>query len=419
VLERAGYTLAEIREVLASGDYPEAMVALKRELDRLESLGAVAERVLARYGYDGTDADVVIEVVQDAFDATTMTRGDLIRFIERGIEEGATHEVSAPAGSDAVTVQTIHAAKGLEYPIVVLANMNRHRFPPSGGGGPVITFDDPIGLRQRDLYAEAHGHPHVYDNWRADVLQKCLPTEYDEERRLLYVAMTRAQDHLVFTAGAQPNTFLEALPVDATELAPDVREGGARETVQTTFAPTVSPPAGPIGIRASDLVDDEPIGTSGDGRGPEFGTRVHRFADAYAQDFDVAPADDGEPDWANVMAFLDALPGELMTEYPVVLPLRVDGQRVAVSGDVDLVHVVGDDRVEVVDFKTDLDRSTAVEYAKQVSVYYHVVDAAFPEREVDVRHLFTYHGAEPEAVDPLSIAELERLVGEHPRIRSV
>jgi superfamily I DNA/RNA helicase len=43
----------------------------------------------------------------------------------------------------------------------------------------------------RSETAEDHGHPNVYDNWRTDVLRSCLPNEYDEERRLLYVAMTR------------------------------------------------------------------------------------------------------------------------------------------------------------------------------------------------------------------------------------
>jgi len=44
--------------------------------------------------------------------------------------------------------------------------MNSHRFPPSGGNSNAITFDDPIGLRQRKLYADDHGYPHIHDNWR-------------------------------------------------------------------------------------------------------------------------------------------------------------------------------------------------------------------------------------------------------------
>jgi len=82
-----------------------------------------------RYGCEGPTADVVLHTVQSVYEATTLTRGDLIRFIEDAIESGSTHEVQAGAGTNSVTVQTIHATKGLEYPIVILANMNTNKVP--------------------------------------------------------------------------------------------------------------------------------------------------------------------------------------------------------------------------------------------------------------------------------------------------
>jgi len=414
VLERAGYTLDEIRFVLDTNAYPDDMLAFKAQLETLESVGAVAEVVLGRYGYDGTYADVVIEMVQDAHDATTMTRGDLIRFIERGIQEGATREVSAPAGTDAVTVQTIHAAKGLEYPIVVLANMNRHRFPSTGGSSPVVSYADPIGLRQREVYAEDHGHPYLYDNWRADVLRNCLPNEYDEERRLLYVAMTRAENHLVFTAGEEPNTFLEELPVEVQAMEPDVRVMGGTETVQATFTPTISPPPGPIGLSAHDLMADDVFGGTPEGRGTEFGTRVHDFAEAYALGEAVEPEGE-EPDWANVMAFIDELDGEVLVEEEAVLPLEVDGTRVAISGVVDLVHMMPD-RVDVIDFKTDRSRAAVDEYRKQVSVYWHVLDATYPDRDIEAALYYTAEDVIV-SVTPLDQTDLGDLVNTAMEIR--
>jgi len=405
VLERAGYTLDEIQHVLDAGDYPEDMLAFEAELETLESVGAVAERVLARYGYDGTYADVVVETVQDAFDATTMTRGDLVRFVERGIEEGATREVSAPAGTDAVTVQTIHAAKGLEYPIVVLANMNQHKFPPSGGGSPVISFDDPIGLRQRKVYDEENGHPHVFDDWRADVLRKCLPDGYDEERRLLYVAMTRAEEHLVFTAGEEPNTFLEELPVEVVELEPAVEVHRGGETVQSALDISVPLPVGPVGWNPHELMSDEVFAETDEGKGTEFGTRVHEFAEAYARGEDVEPSNTDEE---HAKELIDSLDGELFVETEAVLPLDVGGETVAISGVVDLVCVTAD-RVEIYDFKTDRGRHAAEEYRKQLSVYWHVLDAAYPEREANA---FVYWTAEGEsvAVEPLPRENLANLV---------
>lgn len=79
--------------------------------------------------------------------------------------------------------------------------------------------------------------------------------------------------------------------------------------------------------------------------------------------------------------------------------------------------LVDDDRLEVIDFKTDLDRSTAAVYRTQVSVYHYVVAAAVPDRDVADRR-YTYHGTASERIDPLSIPELEQLVGALQRVRA-
>ncbi|SDZ78841.1 ATP-dependent exoDNAse (exonuclease V) beta subunit (contains helicase and exonuclease domains) [Haloplanus vescus] len=406
VLERAGYTLDEVDAILDREAYPENVVAFREELREMDTLGGVARRVFARYGHDGPTADVVLHTLQSVHDATTQTRGDLVRFVERAIEAGSTHEVHAGAGTDSVTVQTIHATKGLEYPIVVLANMNSGRFPPGGGGGGDITYTDPVGLRQRHVYsAEAYGLPHVYDNWQADVLQKCLPRNYDEERRLLYVAITRAKSHVVFTAGEDPNTFVEELPVDVESVTPDLSEIASDETAQTTFQIEMPVREGPRGHTPHTLMRDDVFEDVEGGRGTEFGTKVHDFAEAYADGEDVAPRNDDEE---NVVQFLDGLDGELLVEEDAYLPLTVDGERVTISGVVDLVHVTPD-RVEIVDYKTDRGRHGEDEYRKQLSVYYHVVREVYPDREITASILYTAQGTR-RTVELLDMSEIRALV---------
>jgi hypothetical protein len=143
-------------------------------------------------------------------------------------------------------------------------------------GGPGF-IDDPVGLRQRKVYAEDDGHPHIYDNWRADVLRRCIPRDYDEERRLLYVAMTRAKSHLVFSAGENPNTFVEELPVEVQELVPEVDQVDSGETVQTRLQITVPTPDGPIGRSPHSLMSDDVFEETPEGKGTEFGIRAHEL----------------------------------------------------------------------------------------------------------------------------------------------
>ncbi|WP_254544917.1 UvrD-helicase domain-containing protein [Halomarina pelagica] len=410
VLEEAGYTLDEIKHVLETEAYPENMRSFREKLAELETLGGVAERVFSRYGYDGATADVVLHTIQSVHTATTLTRGDLIRFIERGIEAGSTHDVHANAGANSVTVQTIHAAKGLEHPIVVLANMNSGRFPPSGGGSGTITFQDPVGLRQRKRYAEADGLPHVYDDWRTDVLRRCLPREYDEERRLLYVAITRAESHVIFSAGEDPNTFLEELPVEieAWDTEPDADT--VDDTEQTELLITVPTPEGPVGHSPHSLMREDVFEDVDDGMGKSFGTDVHDFAEAYARgdDVELNQDDPGWDDKQHVMSFLDGLSGDLLVEEDAYLPLDVDGTRVMISGIIDLVHVRAD-RIEVVDYKTDRGRHAEAEYRKQLSVYYHVLRELYPEREISASILYTVDGVREE-IDPLSRDDLVDIV---------
>ncbi|WP_256392854.1 UvrD-helicase domain-containing protein [Natronoarchaeum rubrum] len=403
VLEEAGYTLDEIKQVLEEGTYPENMVDFRDELGELEMLGAVARRVFTQYGYTGPTADVILHTIQSVHDATTMTRGDLIRFIERGIEDGATHEVSASAGENSVTVQTIHSAKGLEYPIVILANMNSGRFPPGGGSSGTISYQDPVGLRQRKEYSDdAHGMPHVYDNWRSDILRKCLPRDYDEERRLLYVAITRAESHVVFTSGEEANTFLDELPVDIESVVPDPEEPEVDTTTQTQLQIDTPTPDGPTGYTPHTLMQDSVFEDVDDGKGIEFGSKVHDFAEAYALGEDVDPENDDEE---TVARFLDSLDGKLLIEEEAYLPLTVDGEQVTISGIVDLVHVTSD-KVELVDYKTDRGRHAEDEYRKQLSVYYHVVTAQYPERAVSVSILYTSSGVR-QTIDPLSVESIK------------
>ncbi|RLM87956.1 ATP-dependent helicase [Halobellus sp. Atlit-38R] len=405
VLEEAGYTLDEVKHILESEKYPDNMRAFKSELASLETVGGVAQRVFSQYDYDGAYADVLLTTIQSVHNATTLTRGDLIRFIERGIDDGSTHEVHASAGLNSVTVQTIHAAKGLEHPIVVLANMNARRFPPSGGNSNAITFDDPIGLRQRKLYADDHGYPHIHDNWRVDVLQKCLPRGYDEERRLLYVAMTRAESHLVFAAGESPNTFIEELPVALEDLEPDVRADGVSETAQSHLQISVPTPEGPVGHSPHTLMRDDVFEDVDDGRGTAFGTETHEFAERYVLEDGVEPSNEDE---RHIKSFLDSLDGELRVEEDAYLPLTIDGEQVTISGVVDLVHI-RPDTVEIIDFKTDLGRHAADEYRKQLSLYYHVLNEWFSDREVTAGVFYTADGSRV-GVEPMSEAEIADLV---------
>lgn len=294
--------------------------------------------------------------------------------------------------------------------------MNDRSFPPAGGGSPVIRYEEPVGLRQSKVYADVEEHPHVYDNWTHDVLRHCLGRDYDEERRLLYVAITRAKDHVFFAGGADPNTFFEELDFETVSVEPDVGSVDRGGTTQAQLPFRIEPQDGPTGYTPHTLMDGavfeggEPAEGLGavEFRGRDFGSRVHDFAERYALGEDVSPRDGMHDDERNVKAFVDSLPGELHVEERAVLPLDVDGEQVTLTGIVDLVHETPD-RLEIVDYKTDQSRRGEAEYRKQLSIYYHVLAACFPAKDVSASIFYTATG-DRVAIDPLSTAELTELV---------
>ncbi|VTT86185.1 ATP-dependent DNA helicase pcrA [Halorubrum sp. DM2] len=410
VLEEAGYTIDEVKAITDRGTYPEEMVAFRETLREMETFGGVARRVFDRYDQSGPTADVVLDTIQSVHGTTTFTRGELIQFIEAAIEDGSTDEVDAGAGMNAVTVQTIHATKGLEYPIVILANMNTNKFPSTGGSGSDIAYTDPIGLRQRKVYSEeAHDVPHVYHNWQSDVLNKCLPQNYDEERRLLYVAITRAESHVILTGGENPNVFLDELPVNIETVDPDLSSFSAVDNESSPFTVDIPDPDGPASYSPHTFIDDAVFEGDTGGRGMEFGSEVHEFAERYVLGETVDTGDNSDKE--NVRDFLESLDGEKIAEIDAFLPLTVDDEEVTIGGIIDLLHVTPD-HVDIVDYKTDLSTHAEEEYTKQLSIYYHVVVDQYPDRSVSASIFYTDNGDRGE-IEPLSRSELKELVRTH------
>ncbi len=412
ILELAGYTLDEADHILSRRAYPEAMTTFLAELAKLPSVGAQARAVFQRYGLRDGFTEALVETVQTSFEGTGLAPAELVRFIEDSWEANRTTEVDDDHG-DVVTVQTIHAAKGLEYPIVVLADLNEHRFPSTGGGYPsVVRYREPLGLRASKIYGEVDGRAYAYDDWHAWFLDRCVPTtDYDEERRLFYVAMSRAKQHLILTAEAdRPSPFLTHLPIEAE---PDDQ---TPEPIEVDPHPDAQPLRFPTADRATarratvgQLVGEPTIEG---GKGRVFGAELHDLAARYVRGQATEPSNDDQERVAQVIdRFRDKGTVELQAEVPCALPVDIHGTRLVIGGTIDLLCRAGD-RIEVVDWKTAPAGQGLETYERQVGLYAHIVQAALPDAEV---HAWLHYSEEdePREVDPLDREQVETLVAEH------
>ena len=357
-------------------------------------------------------------------------------------EVEVTRDPSAPL--DAVRVMTVHGAKGLQAPLVILADATGD--PDASRTG---TIDWPIEPDSDSLPVFRPRKAELAGSL-ADALARVEQREREEHWRLLYVAVTRAEEYLVIGGALGPRakgqppaeswyTALDAAlaSLGAEELA-DLRWGGARiltggkddgtrrrppvarAVVEATMpawlrrpAPAESRPPRPLAPSAlgDDRVSDPPPGPvllaaarrgrllhalferlpslppetrayAGE-RWLEHSGGVEDAAERVALVRDVC-AIVADPAHAAIFA------ADALTEAPIAAVLP---EGLVVAGTVDRL-LVEPDRVLLVDFKTGRRAPSTLDqvpehHLRQMSAYSAALSVIFPDRRVEVALLYT------------------------------
>ena len=175
------------------------------------------------------------------------------------IEAGDDPQATDPdPDRNCVRVLTVHRAKGLEFPVVFVVNLVAQKFPVQERRDAIRLPDALV----TDLAKPAEGSEAASEAAGGRNLH------LEEERRLFYVAMTRARHRLFFTCAVdhggfrarKPSLFVaEALDLaaGATRLAP---AAAARETIDRHQVASPASPATPATRRSPN--PDEPLDLS-------------------------------------------------------------------------------------------------------------------------------------------------------------
>ncbi|MBR4940961.1 MAG: PD-(D/E)XK nuclease family protein, partial [Clostridia bacterium] len=120
--------------------------------------------------------------------------GGFVKSLERSRDHG--DEFPAPkAGADGVRVMTVHASKGLEFPVVFLANTMEKLNTGWKRENVLVHSDCGVGM----MYSEPGGFTRRTTLPREAAAVRISAQQIAEELRLLYVAMTRAREKLIVT----------------------------------------------------------------------------------------------------------------------------------------------------------------------------------------------------------------------------
>ncbi len=432
-VDRLGWAMAEAQRVSPFDFY-------NRFLGRLDGEGlSMRRRLLTRLGGEGEEA-------LDAFLAQTLeAEGRGQRDLESFIAAMAASEIEikrepelARTGGGEVRVMTVHGAKGLEAPVVILPDTTTRATPQAGA--LLETADHGFLWAPRKL----HDCPAS-----ADAREARIKATEHESARLLYVALTRARDRLIVcgvkgqTAGYERSWYdwVNRAFDDAPNQAFALEEGGegrrygpepvpARASLRSVTAPP-APPAWTAGLAPPEpalarYASPSAVGESAAGPSPSplasvGGLGRYRRGDLIHRLLQLLPdlPEDRRPDAARRILSRERDLTEAQRAEMAAAALGVlsdprfaavfgPGSRaeaalagaakrlpagLSVSGRMDRL-VVQPDRVMVIDYKTnrpapgrieDVDRA----YVTQMAIYWAVLSEIYPGRAVEAALVWT------------------------------
>jgi ATP-dependent helicase/nuclease subunit A len=236
-------TVAMLRDLRDQADFLRPYDLLERALIEQDA----RRRLIARLGPEAEDAIAAMldqALAYEAMEVPSLT--GFVGWLEAG-EVTVKRDLAKPNGQ--IRVMTVHGAKGLEAPVVILPDT---AIPHHGGGSRIdlLTPDDgPCLWPKRDSATPA----------LRDALEARATAQAEERNRLLYVAMTRAESWLIVAAAGKvthktpdPTHSWYATIADAMQTAaaspyapPELPLAGGLRLQTGDWSPVTAPPAAP------------------------------------------------------------------------------------------------------------------------------------------------------------------------------
>ena len=407
-----------LRDLLGAADRLRPYEVLQRILIRHDG----RRRLLARLGPEREEAiDALLgQALAYEMPETPSLHGFL------GWLASADVELKRQSGRGAIRVMSVHGAKGLEAPVVILPETGKRR-PHGLTGVQALPCGTPVWLPQVASWSPAI---------RA-LAEGTAEADAAERDRLLYVALTRAETRLIVAAAgdvgdAPEDSWWRQVEAGMRACGATSDRAGGLTLAGGDWSPVA--PAGAVAVdRAAPAAlpdwcavpvprptaSRKPVAPSalpgpkalpGEGSGPTDeatarGTAIHRLLEHLPALDPAARAEAARrvAPMAAPEAVAEALavladpalapvfaPGTL-AELPFALPAA--GGRPAVAGTMDRV-IVGPDRVTVVDFKTNAQvphapEATPAGLLAQMGAYRAAAAAIWPGRAIETAILWT------------------------------
>lgn len=418
---------ARLQELLNMADFARPFELYAHILNEMKG----RQKFIARLGYEAVDGiDEFINLTLNFEQEHIPSLQAFVDWVEK--DEVEIKRELEQSDIDAVRIMTVHGSKGLQAPIVILPDTVR-----------VKSIKNESGLLWGD---EVLYYPFGSDNYE-DNCKKIKENEkeasLEEYRRLLYVALTRAEDRLCvcgYTKSREPNedswyalcekAFLELgqKQADGTvcyevsqELVHEDKEASAKELVKAPDYGWIHSVPESEGLLAKPLTpsrpeEDEddvwasPLGENGQSRYRR-GRIIHKLLQFLPEVKNTAPEiviseflaknapDLSEGEQSRIIEEIDTLlknpqfAAVFGENSKAEVPLMGQVGNRIISGQIDRL-VVEKDRVMIIDFKTNRPAAQTLAdvpsvYVKQLAAYKELVARIYPDRRIETFILWT------------------------------
>lgn len=215
--EAYAYAADTLSALLTKVDYVRPYELFNFVLTKLEG----RQKIISRLGQEALDAlDEFINLTLLFEQENLPTLQNFMRWIYA--DEVEIKRELEQAKDDAVRLMTVHGSKGLQAPIVFLPDTAR---VPAFSKKATLMFDDELAY-----YPLSAG---AYDQTCSEIHQKQKEKGFEEYRRLLYVALTRAED-VLYVCGCKSSKDID--PNSWYKLCEKVIKSAGKEICKDVFA---------------------------------------------------------------------------------------------------------------------------------------------------------------------------------------
>ncbi len=182
--------LEKLRENVFSSDEEDKLTILEVYYELLNLCGYFDDLVINNGDYE-LELENLSKISRTIFNYESIISANDVRglffFLTNVIEGYGT----SSSDVDGVQLMTVHKAKGLEFPVTIVSSLSEYNFPLA----PRDPMREKDNINKDDTFYTPNKFLEYKDCSEADEVNLGL----DEENRVIYVAMTRAQDILVLS----------------------------------------------------------------------------------------------------------------------------------------------------------------------------------------------------------------------------